>query len=270
MAGHSGSCAGLYYETLFWDGEPRPPLVVLPGLMSDGRQVRRLLRELHRKTVVLDPLGSGKSEAPDSPAEYALPAAVPRLRAVLHELRIERAELLGLSMGGMWAQEALLADDAGLFERAVLVGTCARVTPRMRSLLLGLRSVWQHGVPQLDAWRILQGFLFAPDFLERPSTIPLLELLASDAGRSAHTVLCQIDALLAHDAQDRLPALGERRVVRGLCAGELDILMPPSAQHELSEALAGAPVKLLPGAGHAAWIEQPTSLAEAVARALCD
>lgn len=273
MSGQSGVHAGLYYETLFWSSGSRPPLVLLPGLLSDGRQVRRLLRELERKAVVLDPLGSGRSEAPASAAEYALPGQVPRLLAVLEHLAVREADLVGLSMGGMWAQHTLVAtkDTHGqLWRSAVLVGTSARITPRMRSILLGLRAMWQHDLPRLDIWRVLQALLFSPEFLERPSAVPLLELLAGEARTPRETAICQLDALLGHDLSSALTDLGRQRIVRRVLGSELDVLMPPLTQAELSAGLGGVAVEILAGAGHAAWLEQPAAMARALAVALSD
>lgn len=172
-------------------------------------------------------------------------------------------------MGGMWAQHALLKDRFAAapprFRSAVLVGSCAQVGPRLRSLLLGLRALWQHDLPQLAAWRILQALLFSAEFLERPSTVPLLELLGSEARTGREAALCQLDALLGHELFAELAGIGSVRCVLG---GQLDVLMPPFVQAELSTALGGTAVRILEGAGHAVWIEKPAALAEAVAAAL--
>jgi pimeloyl-ACP methyl ester carboxylesterase len=275
MLGPKGTAAGLYYETLFWSDDGTPPIVLLPGLLSDGRQVRRLLRELRRKAVVLDPLGAGHSDAPPEPAEYLLPALVPRLHALLDTLAIHRADLVGLSMGGMWAQHALAADAKGRFRSAVLVATCGHISARLRSILLGLRALWLHDLPRLDSWRILQALLFSPEFLERPSTVPLLELLASEPKTARPAALFQLAALLDFNARDELqPAraeLGQRRIVRAVVGAEHDMLMPPIAQRALQQSIGDdVAVHILPGAGHAAWIEQPAALANILRASLPD
>lgn len=264
-----GTQAGLFYETLFWRPDDDPPIVLLPGLLSDGRQVRRLLREIGRKAIVLDPLGSGRSETPSDPGEYLLPALVPRLYALLDALDIRRADLVGLSMGGMWAQEVLFADAKQRFRGAVLVGTCGGVSPRLRSTLLGLRALWQHDLPRLDAWRILQTLLFSPDFLERPSTVPLLELLASEPKTLRPAALAQLNAILAFaPTENQLRGLAEKRSVCAVVGAALDVLMPPIAQRELAARLGGTKVQLIEQAGHAIWIEQPAALAGVIKDAL--
>ena len=270
-----GVHAGLYYETHFFDDGAKLPVVILPGLLSDGRQLRRLLRKLQRKAVVIDPLGNGRSDAPSAAAEYLLPALVPRLSLLLDAIGVKKADLIGLSMGGLWAQHALLCEQrqaqasakAARWRSAVLVGTCAHISPRLRSLLLGLRSLFTHELPKLDAWRIFQPLLFSPAFLERPSTVPILEFLATETKTPKEAALGQLDSLLAHDLGGRL---GELHGVRGVLGGELDILMPPLAQKALAEAIRGVPVEILRGAGHAAWLEEPEVLARALAAVLPD
>lgn len=264
-----GTQAGLFYETLFWRDDDTVPVVLLPGLVSDGRQARRLLRELGRKAIVIDPLGSGRSDAPSDSAEYLLTAVVVRLCALLDALDIRRADLVGLSMGGMWAQHALFADPAQRFRGAVLVGTCGGISPRLRSTVLGLRALWQHDLPRLDAWRILQTLLFSPDFLERPSTVPLLELLASEPKVLRPAALAQLDALLAFSPTEaQLRGLAEKRSVCAIVGATHDVLMPPITQRELSKRVGGAPVHLIENTGHAVWIEQPAALAAAIKDAL--
>lgn len=293
----SGTIDGLYYEVLqpgrgrgasgsslasplSPDTDPTRErlLLALPGFLSDGRQIKRLLREVGRRCIVVDPLGAGRSAGPTDAGEYAWSGQVRRLLAVLDAVSPGRVDLLGMSMGGMWAQQALLAAP-GRFASVVLVASAARLNVRMRSILLGLRSLWVHGVPRLDVWRVLAPFLYSPDFLDRPSTVAMLEMLATDdrahsAAAEAGRVLplLQLESMLQHDALDRLTTLGPPAGVRAVIGGAADILMPASVQTELAGALSagGRTIvpTILPGAGHTLWIERPTELAGHVRAAL--
>lgn len=263
-----GTAAGLYFELLPAPaGAPaRPPVVLLPGLLSDGRQLKRVARGLGREVLVIDPLGSGRSHVPTDAADYALPLQVPRLLAVLDTLALSTCDLVGVSMGGMWAQQALLAAPQR-FRAACLIGTCARVSPRLRSVVLGLRAIYASGVAPIEMFRVLQSLLFAADFLEQPSVTPLLEFLAGEARASTAVAQAQLDALLAHDL---LAELARVRSVRLVLAGSHDALMPSRAQRELATAVGLPSPQLIPEAGHALWIEQPAVMAQAIATALAD
>lgn len=276
----SGLHADLFFEIHRGEGPAgTPPLVLLPGLLGDGRQLRRLCRGLGRTVIVVDPLGSGRSAVPSEPSSYPLAAQAARLLRGLDALGLRGVplDLCGLSLGGMWAQHALVQAPER-FSRALLVGTCAAVDPRLRSIGLSLRAQWLAGVPLLELWRVLQVLFFAPEFLEPPSVIPMLEALADglsptgaaqttqrSAGARAAGVLGQLDALLGHDLSAELRAVKNVRLV---LAGALDWVMPPGTQARLVQALGYGAPHLIAGAGHALWIERPAELATALRTAL--
>ena len=272
MKSDKGLVAGLYFQTYRGaeraavDGEcpAAPPMVLLPGLLGDGRQFRRLLRGLGRSAVVVDPLGSGQSEVPTAEADYALPLQAERLLTLLDALELPVVDVAGLSMGGMWAQHALLQAPQR-FRRVALVGTAARIEPRLRSVLLGLQSQCRLGVSQLDLWRTLQILFFSPEFLDRPSVIPMLENLATMELKPPHAVAGQLQALLGHDLAAELHRITQVRLV---LAGAEDFVMPRGTQERLVAALGYGTPRLCPGAGHALWIEQPDALCQEITAAL--
>lgn len=271
MQANHGTAAGLYYQT-YAGAAPgaagqslrgAPPLLLLPGLLSDGRQFRRLLRGLGRPAVVVDPLGSGRSELPAAEAEYALPLQAQRLLALLDALQLPVVDVAGLSMGGMWAQHALVQAPQR-FRRAALVGTAARTEPRLRSLLLGLQAQWRAGVSLLDLWRTLQVLFFSAEFLDRPGVLPMLENLVTLEPRPADALLGQLQAMLAHDLQAELQKVPQVSLV---LAGAEDFLMPRGTQQRLVSALGYGAARQCPG-GHSLWIEQPELLCQELAAAL--
>lgn len=272
MQSHHGTAAGLYYQTYAGTGAgvgreslaDAPPLLLLPGLLGDGRQFRRLLRGLGRPAVIVDPLGSGQSEPPAHEAEYALPLQARRLLALLDALALPVVDVAGLSMGGMWAQHALIQAPQR-FRRAALVGTAARTEPRLRSVLLGLQGQWQAGASLLDLWRILAVLFFSTEFLERPGVLPMLENLVTLEPPARQSVHGQLQALLAHDLQAELHRVAQVRLV---LAGAEDFVMPRGTQERLVSALGYGTARLCPGAGHSLWIEQPEVLCAELVAAL--
>jgi lipase len=86
-------------------GDPyRPPLVFLHalGVGTSGRYVSEIAPLLRRRVVGVDGAGFGDSPALE-PAGYVLDSYVPRMLAVLDELGLERAALVGHSWGGLVA-----------------------------------------------------------------------------------------------------------------------------------------------------------------------
>ncbi|MCS6914542.1 MAG: alpha/beta hydrolase [Myxococcales bacterium] len=257
----SGRLFGLAYR---WHGPEGEPLLVLAGLLGDSRRLRRLGRDLSTQGPVLlvDPLGGGDSEVPHDPAAYRWDAQVDRLERLLDALGLGAVDVLGLSLGGMWAQQLHLRAPHRL-RRAVLAASCVHATPRLRALLSNLRAQVQAGLPPLELARWLIGLLFSPPFLDRPGAVALLESMLLDTEAPPAGLLGQIDAILAHDARGRLGGLRARVI-----GGALDWLLPPGDQMRLQQEVGGAPIHLLPESGHCLWIEQPAAFAAAVAEAL--
>lgn len=93
----------VYFED---DGGQGPPVVVLGGFLDPIELVReapiaRALRGLDEfRLVFVDHRGHGRSDAPHEPQAYAMPLRVADVVAVLDELRIDRAHVVGISWGG--------------------------------------------------------------------------------------------------------------------------------------------------------------------------
>lgn len=95
----------IYYEV---EGSG-PPIVLYAGFINAIRNWRDLgwvdgLRDEYT-LVLIDPRGHGKSGAPDAPERYVITKMAADVLIVLDELSIDRAHLLGFSMGaraGYW------------------------------------------------------------------------------------------------------------------------------------------------------------------------
>lgn len=100
----------LYYEA---SGKGRPVVLVHGfgcGVRSWDPQVAALSRT--RRVVAYDVRGHGLSDAPADAAAYSQPISVEDLRGLLASLRIRRAAVIGLSMGGNIALNFALAHPA--------------------------------------------------------------------------------------------------------------------------------------------------------------
>lgn len=78
-----------------------PALLLLHGFTRDARAWQPLLPCFEDyRTIRVDLIGHGKSDAPADAARYSMEHAVEDLTALLHHLDIERTALLGYSLGG--------------------------------------------------------------------------------------------------------------------------------------------------------------------------
>lgn len=271
----TGQVAGLYFQLIRPEHRRADdtPLVVLPGLLSDGRQFQRLARLLKRHVLLVDPLGSPRSDAPTEPDDYNFAPQCERLATLLSSLSLGPVDCAGFSMGGMWAQH-LLIHKPGLIRRLALVATTAAVDPRLRVIVQGLLAQHQAGVPHSTLLRMLHVLCFSPRFLDPPSILPMLEALADGKDLRNDAVSGQLLALLSHDLSQ---ALEHRRSFRqpddhaticAVIAGSEDFLIPPIQQTRLA-ALIGQPAPdIVPSVGHALWIECPELVALALNQAI--
>lgn len=78
-----------------------PALLLLHGFTRDARAWQPLLPCFEDyRTIRVDLIGHGKSDAPADATRYSMEHAVEDLTALLHHLDIERTALLGYSLGG--------------------------------------------------------------------------------------------------------------------------------------------------------------------------
>ena len=114
----------LYYEV---HGEG-PPLLLVPGLGVDVDFFRAIIDDLATsyRVVAFDPRGAGRSDKPDIP--YSIDGMADDAVGLLDHLGIDRATVLGCSMGGRTAL-MLALDHPNLVDRLVLAASSAFVPP---------------------------------------------------------------------------------------------------------------------------------------------
>lgn len=112
----------MYYE-IYGVGKP---LVLIGGLGIDLSEFDGISRWLAQKYRVLafDNRGAGRTDKPDIP--YSIEMMAEDTEELMNALAIERASILGISMGGHIALELTLRHPERV-ERLILVSTSARV-----------------------------------------------------------------------------------------------------------------------------------------------
>ncbi len=201
----------LYYEV---QGEGRPLLVIL-GLAADVSEFSPLLADLAhtRQVITLDNRGSGRSDKPDEP--YSIEVMAADALGVMDAVPVERADVLGISLGGRIALELALRHPERV-ERLVLVSTSARVDPRRRRR----RRLW--------------------------SFVSGLPILRSRHPQPRYAFLRQFDASAGHDATARLGDLVSPTLI---LHGKSDSTVPLALAEEMRSRIPGARMVTFPG-GH--------------------
>src|SRR2546425_5902933 len=98
-----------------------PPVILLHGFTGRGASWSAQLPSLARghRTIVVDLLGHGRSDAPADPARYAVACQAQDVAAILARLDALPADVIGYSMGARIALR-LAADHPAAVGRLVL------------------------------------------------------------------------------------------------------------------------------------------------------
>ena len=204
------------------------------------------------RVTTFDNRGVGRSATPDGPfriADFATDTI-----ALIDALGIERAHVVGSSMGGAIAQELTLATPDRV-RSLVLNGTWCRGDRFLREIVNG----WMWAARKADS---IGDFLVAVNlwcFAPRIWNEGIMDewIAAAEASPHAQTVdaFCRsAEALLHHDTADRLSAIAVPTLVT---VGELDLVLPERFSREIAERIPGARLVVIPEAGHQPFQELP-------------
>jgi pimeloyl-ACP methyl ester carboxylesterase len=237
-----------------------PLLVLVHGAASDSRiwrpQIEALADEL--TVVAWDEPGAGRS--PDVPSDFALAGYADCLAELIRSLDLGPARVAGLSWGGTVALE-LYRRHPGAVAALILADTYAGwkgslPEAEVRARVDGLREMLAVGEERFDP--ALPG-LFAGD--PPAEFVPLLEATAADVRPdSMRTALL---SMAEADLSEVLPTIA---VPTLLIWGEEDGRSPLSVARQFEEAIPGAELVVISGAGHVSNLEQPDAFNDAVRR----
>jgi len=246
--------AGIHHEVC-GDG---PPLLLLPGLTEDVTLWGGCIAVLagHFRVIALDPRGSGRSTAPLEGLDTTVMAG--DALALLDELGVTRAHVLGFSLGGMAAQ-VLAARSPTRVDRLVLASTGLRIGGVGMAAIRATRDLFaSRGCQAFAAEAMLPWLLGEKALLDGRIAEDLARrrFLPSLEGFSAQCL-----ALEAHDGR----ALAPRITAPTLCvAGAEDVLIPPAQARDIVRSIPQAQAVEVAGCGHMCSLEAPEAFQRAV------
>jgi len=248
-----------------------PPLILLHGFTGSAESWSPLRPSLGARvtTLAVDLPGHGASSAPADPARYALARVADDLARLLDALGVDRAAVLGYSMGGRTALHFALAHPdrvAALVLESASPGIASddERAERARSDAALADDIERDGVEAfVMRWEWLA--LWASQAALSPEVRARLraERLANSARGLANS-LRGAGAGADPPVLDRLKQLD---VPTLLVAGALDAKYVALAR-AMDAALPGASLEIVPDAGHAVHLERPAELVRVVLRFL--
>jgi 3-oxoadipate enol-lactonase len=201
----------LYYES-HGAGDP---LVLIGGLglaVSEMRPLLKAFDEAGYRVIAADNRGAGRSAKPPGP--YTIRQMAGDVAGVATRLGVERAHVLGISMGGRIAL-ALALDHPKLVDHLVLTSTGPRTSP--------------------SRWRVRLGM-----------AVSRLPVLRGKNPPPRHALRAQFQASGRFDATARLGAITQPTLI---VHGRADRVAPVALAKEMHDAIPGSRLALL-GGGH--------------------
>ena len=236
-------------------GEGERHFVIIPGISDGLRTVDGLALPLavmyrrfakHFRVHVF-------SRRTHLPAVYDIRSMADDTAAAMEVLGIEKADVLGVSQGGMIAEELTLNHPERV-SKLILAVTLARPNPTTREVIGRWISMAEAG----DYIGLMA------DTAEKSYTVARLakykavyELAARLGQKNAGNLerfVTEANACLRHDAYDRLPAIQAPTLVLG---GTDDRIVTAEASREIAAQIPGALIHMFEGYGHGLFEEAP-------------
>lgn len=236
----------MYYEVQ-GDGYP---LVMIMGLSCsldwwDPPLVNGLSKKF--KLVMFDNRGAGRTDKPE--VEYSNMMFADDTAGLMDALNIQRANILGISMGGEIAQELALNYPEKV-EKLILCSTncggekAVEAEPHVMEMLTGDLE----GVPPEDLVKGVLYLCFTQDFIETNPDYrdDFIQRLAK-APIPPDAYSRQVKADFSHDAYERLPGIKSPTLI---LHGKKDIAEPPENAEILANRIPGAKLVYFHNSAH--------------------
>lgn len=243
----------LHYEVM--GRASAPAVLMIQGLGADkhGWDLQRYRLSLQYRVVALDNRGAGRSDKPFG--HYTLEQMADDAIAVLDHVGIDRAHVVGASMGGAISQ-IIGVQYPERVHSLTLACTACRNHPWRRELLAGwATTATERGVGAMAAEAAR--WVIGPRSFRR--LLPAFGWLGPLAlGRTAHAFVSQVRAILEVDETmaDRLAEITAPTLV---LVGNQDILTPRGDSEELAERLPNSELVVISGAAHGFMVEHATT-----------
>ncbi|MFN2615854.1 MAG: alpha/beta fold hydrolase [Thermoleophilaceae bacterium] len=247
----------LYYE-VHGEGEP---LVLVMGLGGDTLAWLPQIPAFSERyrTVVFDNRDVGQSSMASGP--YEIRDMAQDALGLTEALELDSFHLLGLSMGGLIAQEMALAAPERIRTLTLTVTFAwSGAWARKLSEVWGARVQHMSREQRVDELMLLN---MTEEFFENQEALATLRglTLQNPNPQPPEAFARQLDACSRHDTRDRLGGLSMPVHIVG---GNRDILVPFWKSEELAKLIPGSKLTTIEGGPHGSWLERSEELNGAV------
>jgi pimeloyl-ACP methyl ester carboxylesterase len=225
------------------------PIAMIMGLSANmDWWDPNLIAQVSKKyrAVTFDNRGAGRTDAPK--IDYSIKMFADDTAKLLDSLKIEKAHILGISMGGMIAQEFAL-DYPQRVEKLVLCSTNCGASKSVQPgpKVLGVLMSGGAGKAE-DIVKNTIPLLFTEDFMKKnPAYMKQVTDQLMKAPITPDAFTRQVKAIMAWDTYARLPRIKAPALVMH---GKKDILVPPENAKIIADRIPGAKLAYFENSGH--------------------
>jgi len=232
-----------------------PPVLLIQGLGA-GRHLwdlQRLALAPWYRTIALDNRGAGRSDKPYG--DYSLEQMADDAIAVLDEVGIERAHVVGASMGGVIAQIIGLRNPERVRSLTLACTACEHHAWRRELLTEWVEIAETRGMAAMTA-QAARWVIGPRSFRRLTPAVGWMGPLA--LARPPHAFAGQVAGILSLDdhLQERLTEIDVPTLV---IVGNQDILTPRGDSEHLASLIPTAELVVVSGAAHGMMIEHATT-----------
>jgi 3-oxoadipate enol-lactonase len=242
-----------------------PPLILIMGMSGTALHWGEpFLADLRRdfEVIVYDHRGVGESTRLDEASPLTIVQLAADAAGLLDALAIESAHVMGISMGGMVAQELALTCPERIRTLTLGCTYCggpgsALASPEVtRRLAEGMMS-GDRALAVRSAWEANVSRSFAQDADAYATFVGI----GARRSVSVPVIMAQAQAIGAHDTSARLPELTMPTLV---IHGTEDELLPVQNGRLIASLIPGARLEIFDGVGHLFFWERPERSAELI------
>ena len=259
----------LFYETFGGRADGKTSALFCDGIGCDGYVWRYLRADLaDRFGIHPHYRGHGRTAPPRDPKRVTVEDLADDVAAVLDDVQVDQAILIGHSMGVQVALETYRRHRARVAGLILICGAPSHPLKTFRGSaaledLLPTVQKWIHRVPGVVnrltrtllptrlAYEVASRLEIRRELVEPADFMPYLEGMARI---DARLFVAMLSSAGQHSADDLLPEITVPTLV---IAGSRDGFTPPDRSRAMAEAIPGAELLEIEGGSHTAPIERP-------------
>jgi pimeloyl-ACP methyl ester carboxylesterase len=235
----------VYYET----AGTGYPLVMIMGLGANkdwwGPPLISVISKKY-KTTIFDNRGAGRTETPET--NFTIRMMADDTIGLMDALKIPKAHILGISLGGMVAQELVLNYPKRV-EKLVLCSTMCGPSHAVMNPEVTKQLQMAAGLTPAEVVNGIVTLLYPPEFMKaNPKVIEETKRLFLIAPIKADMYMRQLGATVMFDTYDRLPTIKTPTLIMH---GKKDVLIPCQNGEIIAGKIPGAKLVQFEKTGHA-------------------